>query len=157
MVDQNPVVIKQLEETLDEQRASNGANTEKSHFGVAAQSWRRLQPSLQFLVVLVVGLVMPSNPACAVSLGEVTCSEVTMGCYCVLLIKMLVVCSSVCDVLWVKKCFLMSSLSLWMVIWGCSPSYHLLFPARVWPHPSSPSVPMLQLGPTHRCPQCPHG
>lgn len=75
-------IIQELEEALDEQRASNGANTKKSHFGVAVQGWRWLQPSRQFLVVVLAGGGAPCAlpPAPRVSPGEVTRSGVTDGC-----------------------------------------------------------------------------
>lgn len=117
---------------------------------------------------LVVGLLVPSCPACGVLAGEVAPSEVAEGCcvllkwstvcsYCGLSIKRLVVCSSMCDVLWVKKCFLVSNLNLQVVICGCGPSYHLLLPGRVCLHPSPPSLLMPWLGAACRCPQRPHG
>lgn len=63
MVDQKTSIIQELWEALDEQRADNVANTQKSCLELAAQgsnhqfgSWWRHQ--------LAVRLLMPSHPAC---------------------------------------------------------------------------------------------
>lgn len=133
---------------------------------MAVQGWRWPQPSQQFLVVVLAGRGAPRALPLAprVSAGEVTCSGVAEGCcvlpkwptvcpYRGLLIRRLVVRSSLCDVLWVKKCFLTSSLNLWVAIRGCGPSCRLLLPGGAWPHPSPPSLPTPQLGAARPCPQ----
>jgi len=63
MVDQKTSIIQKLWEALDEQRADNVANTQKSCLELAAQgsnhqfgSWWRHQPAVR--------LLMPSHPAC---------------------------------------------------------------------------------------------
>lgn len=170
VVDQNPASFRSLRKPWMSKGPAMGLISKKAILGwqLKAGGGCSHHCSSWWWCWLVVGCLVPSHPACGVSLREVTRSEVaerycmllkwsTVCSYCRLLIKRLVVHSSVYEVLWVERCFLVSNLNLWMVIWGCGPSYRLLLPGRVWPHPSPPSLPMPQLRAAHRCLQCPHG